>query len=272
MLASGRNSFGTIQSENNNRVDLNIVSPSRILQNSSGGLIRFDGEFPITHNPCAPSTCAGVANLAAVFAAAGGSGGGVTPGTAVVIESGSDPQTGVSWGRWGSGTMAVGNRTVGGTNLTTADLSANNWHYLLTGPQSGPVTLPVSGTFNYTFVGGTAPTNNLGQSGVLNAATLAANFTARTVDVGVNLTIAGQPWSASASGVPILKDTAFMATRTASGNGTLNVTANGSTSNVAGQISGGFSGPTGNGAGFAYSLNQGGNAGTTVNGVAAFRR
>lgn len=70
-------------------------------------------------------------------------------------------------------------------------------------------------------------------------------------------------------------DGVFEAKRALSGSGALAVTRNGASTNTAGVLVGGFTGATGQGVAMLYSLNQGGNAsagGTTVSGVAAFRR
>jgi len=45
-----------------------------------------------------------------------------------------------------------------------------------------------------------------------------------------------------------------------------------SSANTSGKIIGTFTGTSGQGAGMAYSLNQGGISGITVSGVAAFKR
>jgi hypothetical protein len=123
--------------------------------------------------------------------------------------------------------------------------------------------------------------------GTLNSATLSANFSARTVDTGVNLTVGPRAWTANAVNVPIIAGVGFEASRLF-GSGNLNVTCSGSGCNpsagaISGRITGGFSGPTGEGAGIAYSLNSASVFTTSppisaitqpvsVGGVAAFRR
>jgi hypothetical protein len=209
--------------------------------------------------------------------------------TAKVVESGYDAATGLRWGRWGGGMMNVGDRAstnqagpVGGTNQI--DVTANNIHYIISSAHSGPVVLPVSGTFTYNLVGGTTPTaftpgQTAVSAGTLNSASLVANFTNQTVNVGVNATMptgaggAAQAWAASANAVPIVKGVGFMVEKTLNSTASaLNITRAGSAVGTAGLIAGGFAGPTGAGAAMAYSLNQGGPNGTTVSGVAAFKR
>ena len=143
--------------------------------------------------------------------------------------------------------------------------------------------LPTTGTFTYSKVGGTSPTDNLGSAaGTLNAATLVADFAAQTVNAGVNLTVNGQTWAAGGNAIPIQNRLYFEAGQKLSGGGNLNICVGGtcgtatiptaSSLNTAGRITGVFTGTSGQGAGMAYSMNQGGVTGTTVSGVAAFKR
>lgn len=145
--------------------------------------------------------------------------------------------------------------------------------------QSGPTVLPLTGTFNYTFAGGTSPTDSNGNVGAaLTAAnaSLTANFTNQTVNAAVsNLVVGGNTWSASAAGMPIIGNV-FGAEKKLGVVGPLTVTST-LGANTAGSLVGAFTGPTGNGVGMLYSLNHGGNSTTnpaavTVSGVAAFRR
>ena len=202
---------------------------------------------------------------------------------ATLLESGFDATTGMRWGRYGGGYIAVINRIDG--SATANDISTMNLHAIWGPTQTGPVVLPTAGTYSYTNVGGTKPTDNLGNAGVLNSATLVADFAAQKVSAGVNLSVNGQTWNAGASSIPIQDGPNFGASRTQSGTGTLNVNVcsgaacstaatipTTSSANTSGRIAGAFNGSTGKGAGVAYSLNQGGLTGTTVSGVAAFKR
>ncbi len=128
-------------------------------------------------------------------------------GSAQVVQSGIDAETGMVWGRWGGGTAVV-TREGQSANLQLGNASL---HYIFAGSQSGPVALPLTGTANYTVIGSTSPTNNAGGVGTLNGATLNANFTSRTVDASVNILIAGQTWTGAASGMPIYRDQYFSA-------------------------------------------------------------
>jgi hypothetical protein len=183
-----------------------------------------------------------------------------------VAQSGIDPETGLVWGRWAGGTATV---TAGGVQQPLS-LDQGSLHYVFSGVQTGPVALPLTGTATYDLVGSTNPTDSHGHVGTLNTATLAANFTQRTVDLGVNLTIAGQTINGSAAGVPIYRDQYFSAFRGVVPPGLpipqlLNITCQPACSGAAGSIDGFFAGRTGQGAGMMYNLNG-------ATGATAFRR
>jgi FecR protein len=148
-----------------------------------------------------------VTQFSAPFANTGGSHSTYTLGTAQVVESGFDPTTGMTWGRWAGGQAVVTN----GSQSVGIDLHNTSLHYIFAGSQSGPVTLPLTGTATYDVIGSTSPTNGTGAVGTLSSATLAANFTDRTVDASVNISIAGQAWTGSASHMPIYRDQYFSA-------------------------------------------------------------
>jgi hypothetical protein len=186
-------------------------------------------------------------------------------GSATATDVGFDATTGLSWGRW-----AGGSATVGGNATSLTDRSM---HYIFANSQTGPTTLPLTGTAVYDVIGSTRPTDQLGNVGTMNSATLNANFTNRTVDTSVNVTIAGQTWNASANGVPIYRDLTFAANTGRNPIGglptpvLLNITCTPNCgSNFTGSIDGFFTGSTGQGAGLMYNLNR------TISGAVAFRR
>ena len=275
------------------RTMVSAHDPNRLEFNSQGALTAFDTRAPIVSGgttSCDPSICNVVDIASRVSINPAGSSASpplpamptIASGPATVAEFGFDAATGISWGRYSSGNFAVADRVtgspIGSGNFNPGPIN----HYLLTPVQSGPTTLPTTGTAVYTFAGGTSPTDSFGNIGTLNSATLNANFSAKTVDTGVNLSVGGRTWSASATALPILGGIGFMAEKIpGSTTGTLAVTCTGcASSQLAGQIVGGFGGSTGQGAGIAYTLNSGGLPQThggaagavTVGGVAAFRR
>jgi hypothetical protein len=126
-------------------------------------------------------------------------------GTATVVESGVDPETGMIWGRWGGGVATISR----GGQVVQLDLHNRSLHYIFAGTQAGPVGLPITGTGVYDVIGSTLPTDINGHVGALNQATLNANFTNRTVDASVNIGINGQTWNGQANGMPIYRDQYF---------------------------------------------------------------
>lgn len=187
-------------------------------------------------------------------------------GSASVAESGLDPETGLVWGRWSGGVAIV----TGGGQQQPLALDRGSLHYVFSGVQNGPVALPLTGTATYDLIGHTSPTDTLGNVGTLNSATLAADFSRRTVDLGVNLTIAGQSINASANSVPIYRDQYFSAFRGVVPPGLpvpqlLNITCQPTCPNPVGSVDGFFAGRSGQGAGMMYNLNG-------ATGAAAFRR
>jgi len=186
-------------------------------------------------------------------------------GSSLVLDNGFDATTGLSWGRWSGGIA-----TIGGVETTLANRSL---HYIFSAAQTGPTTLPLTGTAVYEVAGSTRPTDLQGNVGTFNSATLNANFSARTADATVNVTIANQTWNASASGMPIYRDMTFAANTGRSPGGglpsptQLNITCTPSCgAGASGSFDGFFTGATGQGAGLMYNLNR------NIAGAVAFRR
>ncbi|HUX25414.1 MAG TPA: hypothetical protein VMV87_12425, partial [Burkholderiales bacterium] len=278
-FASGMNGAGQIDSSENYRINGGFVSPYRT-QTVNGFPVAFDGELPVveTQGSGCTTNCTNVNQIPVRYAVAG-AGGAPSIGTATLLESGYDVSTGIRWGRYGGGTVGVTDR-IGGTSLGTVDLTQQNTHFIMSAIQSGPTVLPITGTFNYTFAGGTTPTDSNGNVGTpLTAAnaSLTANFSTQTVDATLsNIKVGGNTWGASATGIPIVGNV-FQAEKKLGGGGNLSVTSSLGT-NTSGSLAGAFTGATGKGVGMLYSLNSGGNnnannpAAVTVSGVAAFRR
>jgi len=225
-------------------------APTRMLTNGAGNLTQFDMSTINTNN-------SGSLTLSS--------------GTSVLANAGSDPLTGISWGRWDGGSI---NGTQRSDGVTTATPLRGSLHWIAAQTETAPVTLPVSGTYTYINAGGTAPTDNLGNVGTLNSATLNANFTAQTVDVGVNVTVAGANLIASAVGTPILQQTAFYANSQVVGAPHLTVTCAGTCgTSTQGAIFGEFTGAGAIGAMMTYGLqNVSASSTQSVSGVVAFHR
>jgi hypothetical protein len=139
---------------------------------------------------------------------------------------------------------------------------------------TGPVTLPSAGTYAYSKVGNTLPTDNMGVAGSLNSASLSANFLAQTVDVAVNVTAAGATLDALAKGVPIQQRANFFADSKMTGPTALVVTCQSGACGDAnhGALGGGFGGPGGMAAAITYGFEKTGANAATVSGVAVFKR
>lgn len=223
-------------------------APANVVFNGSGNLIQLSGEKEVI-----------------VFSA--GTAGSAFTGTGTPCNPCTDAVTGIQWGRWAPGVTAT--VTENGTTLPPVTIGGGGMHWIATPELSGPVTLPVSGTYAYTLAGGTNPTDSTGAAGTLNSATLSANFTAQTVDVGVNATVAATTINASATGVPIFKGALFDVD---SSNG-LTVGCTGTAcSGAKGQITGGFGGAGAMGAVMMYGFMPNPAVANMIAGVAAFHR
>ena len=179
-------------------------------------------------------------------------------GSSAIVDNGFDATTGLVWGRWSGGSATIGGQS--------ANLANSSLHYIFGPTQSGPVSLPLTGTATYDVIGSTRPTDGAGHTGTMNSATLAANFTARTVNSSVNIGINGQTWNGAANNVPIYRDQYFSAYGGGSTAGIprpsqLVITCAPSCTPTlpTGSLDGFFTGSTGRGAGVIYNL--GGNAG-----------
>ncbi len=176
-------------------------------------------------------------------------------GTAQVVESGVDVETGMVWGRWGGGVATI---TRNGDSRQL-DLRERNLHYIFAGTQSGPVALPLTGTAVYDVIGHTSPTDTAGHVGTFNSASLSANFSNRTADASVNISIAGQTINGVANGMPIYRDQYFGAFSGSPIPGNPNasplvISCTPSCANIAGSFDGFFTGRTGGRAGMMYNM------------------
>lgn len=157
-----------------------------------------------------------------------GTGGGQTYSSSggTAADSGKDTVTGLAWGRWQGGTLtssstyygqdatgatglgaydqASGKFVIGGSFPQTTNLGSSSLHWI-TGQQAAPGYLAqvVTGTSTYSLIGGTKPTDTLGNVGTLNKASLAANFTAQTVSAGVDFTISSNTWTLQSNTMPL---------------------------------------------------------------------
>lgn len=192
----------------------------------------------------------------------------VDMGAATLTDTGTDADTGIMWGRW-SGTITATDRVTGTT--TSPSFDPQDLHFIAGPEMSSPVSLPIMGSKTYAFAGGTHPTDNLGNIGTLNSASLSADFTNMTVATGINATVGAATFDASSAATPIESGRYFNAT--SSDSLSIACTGTGAGTVHSGVISGSFYGEHGESAGMAYSFNttDGGNINTTVSGTAAFK-
>ncbi|MFA5915617.1 MAG: hypothetical protein WC830_18895, partial [Burkholderiales bacterium] len=118
----------------------------------------------------------------------------VSANGATPVNTGGDAAWGVDWGSWPGGLATVGGNATNGathyiqsTNLTTAAQLA---------------ALPSSlVSASYSYAGGPAPTDQLGNQGAINSLSVGVNFGGQTVtNYAVKATIGASTWSASGSG------------------------------------------------------------------------
>ncbi len=122
----------------------------------------------------------------------------VSIGTASVAEAGTDPATMLRWGRWSGGTVQISSAAAGVTNV---DLANRSLHWILPGDfGAAPPVMPITGSRTYDVIGGTQPTDAVGNVGTLGSLTLAADFSKNSVTADVALTISNTAWLAQGTG------------------------------------------------------------------------
>ncbi len=131
-----------------------------------------------------------------------------------LTDFGQDAATGLAWGRWQGGkvTREIQYPVIGATSYikNTTDLDKASLHWI-TGSEAHPGYLSqiLTGTATYSVVGGTKPTDSLGNVGVLNSARLDVNFTNQTVNAGADFTVASNRWVLQGNGLPLYGDSFY---------------------------------------------------------------
>lgn len=154
---------------------------------AGGAFGGFLADRDFTTTVVGPNTKLTAFRIRAGNEAAPGGGSGSTSGVAGppthIFNHTDSNDIGAIWGRWTAG-------TVSGTGLSLN----NQFHYLL-GPIAPPeVVASKTGTFSLVRVGGTPPSNDLGQLGTFSFSSGEVNFTAKTVAFeGLALFFAGYP-------------------------------------------------------------------------------
>jgi hypothetical protein len=192
--------------------------------------------------------------------------------TSTNVDTGFDSITVLRWGRWAGGTASI---TLSDGTDASQDLGTQSLHWVSSPEWAAPPVMPIAGTASYTLIGGTSPTDNFGNTGVLGSATFDADFTRMLVDSTLAIDINGALWSAAGQGS--LGAAAQLPAHLFQGiYNNVTITDPTGTSIGTGAFSGFFSepGPASDpsfpgGAGLTFSLqDQGGT--TTVSGSAAF--
>lgn len=135
----------------------------------------------------------------------------------VLVDTTKHAPTGLAWGRWQGGQIITqeqytdrdtagkiglgaidkntGQFVIGNINSNITDQGPASLHWI-TGISAEPKRLAQSltGTANYTMVGGTRPTDNFGQFGTLNSAQLNANFSTQSVSAIIDMTFGNNQW------------------------------------------------------------------------------
>jgi hypothetical protein len=193
-------------------------------------------------------------------------------GSSTKVESDVSPLVMLRWGRWAGGTASVNNLVTGA--LADIDLSQRSLHWIEGADSAAPPVIPQSGTASYVLLGATTPTDRAGHTGVLNGASLNADFTHQTVDASFDVTI--DHVNVVGNGTGSIGANAGLAAHQFNGTITSGVISS-SGATPQGSFSGFFTGPGSNpstapsGAGLTYTMTDG-NGGLTVDGAATFRK
>ncbi len=134
-----------------------------------------------------------------------------------MTDLGKHEATGLSWGRWQGGKVTEssqyfdmdasgawgmgasndnGEFIIGNVDTRSTDLGSGSLHWIAgSSVGQGFLSRVLTGTANYTSIGGTNPTDTKGNVGTFTNASLGVNFTTRTANADVNFSIAGDSWN-----------------------------------------------------------------------------
>ncbi len=190
-------------------------------------------------------------------------------GDASTADAGFDLRGMLRWGRWAAGVGSITTPPNSG-NPAPLDFAQQSLHVIMSADNANAPVLPATGTANYTWIGGSNPTDQLNQVGTLNSATFSANFTNSTVAASINASLPNSTWVASGNGT-ISGGTNLFA---GSLSGTFTDTQFNFSQPANGSFNGFFTGPqdlTGvpNGVGLSFEMTEP-QTQSSINGVAAF--
>lgn len=124
----------------------------------------------------------------------------VSAGTASLVDLGGDATIGINWGRWEGDFVVLENGVV--------DQTAGSFHYIYT-PNITPLSVVQArtGFASYTLSGGTMPSDQAGNVGVLGSFDMAVNFDTQSVDnVYLSGTVGTTLFSATNLGSVLITD------------------------------------------------------------------
>lgn len=201
---------------------------------------------------------------------------------ATMADFGSHAAAGLSWGRWQGGQVTQstqyvgmdatgkwgmgayndeGDFVIGGVQTERSASGGGSLHWI-----SGKVATPeyltrvLTGTATYALAGGTRPTDQNGNIGTLNSASLGVNFATQMVNAGVNFSIGGNTWALQSNDMALLDGPHF-----SSYNWCADTCSSNTTLTKNGAPVGSTSSPT---TGFAFASMNGTLLGTGLNGAA----
>lgn len=145
---------------------------------------------------------------------------------ATMTDLGTHAASGLSWGRWQGGKVTQtaqyqgvdasgkwgmgayndnGDFVIGATQTTQSSATNGSLHWIAgKSPTPEYLTRVLTGSASYTLVGGTRPTDQNGNLGTLNNASLGVNFSTQMVNAAVNFTIGGNTWALESSDMALL--------------------------------------------------------------------
>jgi hypothetical protein len=178
------------------------------------------------------------------------------------VEQGQSVATGLSWGRWATGQTQYQIEIAGHEIpiFSNGPMPAGGIHYIV-GAKPAPEHLArvLTGTYDYVKIGGTSPTDTLGNTGTLTNASLKVNFTNQLVEQAIiGFTMVNDTWDLNASNLPLQGSGQFSAC-TGCGGGNLVVSKNNNSTNAYGWMGGTLTGSNLNGAAMRYQVTEEGN-------------
>ena len=143
----------------------------------------------------------------------------VTFGTASIVDSQNDGI--IAWSRWTNG-VTGGSGFLAGRDVGSGKLGEGSLHLIAGTPTSSSdmTNLQIGAvTATYTLLGGTSPTDQLGNVGTLNSGSLTAFFGTGKVNTSLNIGISSQSYTITGTNMSISGSTFSSSSATAVGGG-----------------------------------------------------